>query len=322
MTVSYALRLLCISLAAFFLVHLILGAIVSLLTPLLSRMASRVPAAKAARILFVIRMYPAVGSILIVLGLCVPSFLRFETVAGAEEIGWTCFAAAILGGAVWSISIVRGARAAIRSFGYLRRCRKVARRLPLSHEPAPLWVLDRPEPCLIMAGVFRPQIVISQGVVDGLTPEQLAASLEHERAHCASRDNLKRLALLAVPGLLPGVNGFGRLEKAWARFAEWAADDSAVQGDSLSSIFLASALVRVARMGAPRPLEPLMTSLIADTQELSVRVERLLRVDPPAGLPRSWKAGSLLLPAFFLLVLLQPAATLEVVHHLIEGLVR
>ena len=69
----------------------------------------------------------------------------------------------------------------------------------------------------MLAGLFRPQLVISRGVVDSLPPEQLAAALEHERGHMIGRDNLKRLALLLVPGLLPGIHGFGGLESAWAR---------------------------------------------------------------------------------------------------------
>ena len=84
---------------------------------------------------------------------------------------------------------------------------------------------------------------------------------------------------------------------------------------------LAAALVRVARMGVPRPLEPLVTSLIADGRNFppasiasSTRIRR-------AEFPRVWNAGSLLFPALLLLVALQPAAILQSVHHLIERLV-
>src|SRR5690348_15408575 len=145
MTVSYALRLLCISLSAFFLVHLALGALVSLAAPLLIGLAGRVRAAKATWLLFAVRLYPAFGSLLVVLGLCVPSFLWFEPEAGGEEVGWMFLCTAALGAAVWSISISRGVCAAVRSLGYLRRCRSAARRLSLPHEPAPLWLLDGPD---------------------------------------------------------------------------------------------------------------------------------------------------------------------------------
>lgn len=322
MTVSYALRLLCISLASFFLVHLALGALVSLAAPLLIGLAGRVPAAKAAWLLFAVRLYPAFASLLVVVGLCVPSFLWFEPETGGEEVGWMFLGAAALGAAVWSISVFCGVCAAVRSLGYLRRCRGAARRLSLPHEPAPVWLLDRSEPFLVMAGLFRPQLVISQGVVDSLTPDQLSASFEHERAHCAGLDNLKRLVLLLAPGLLPGLRGFGRIENAWARVTEWAADDFAVQGDSRSAVSLAAALVCMARLGTPRPLDPLVTSLMADPRELSTRVDRLLSPAPPSRFANGWTVGSLLLSALPLLVVLQPAATFHAVHYMIERLVR
>jgi Zn-dependent protease with chaperone function len=320
MTVPYVLRLLCISLAVFFLVHLAVGTMVLLMAPAAARLVERVRAVNAARILLALRLLPAVGSAFVVIALCIPSFLWFETEAGGEEVGWLCLAAAALGAAVWSVSILRGVRAAIRSWQYVRRCQTVARRLSLPDGLAPIWVLDRPEPYVMLAGLFRPRLVISRCVVDSLTPEQLAAALKHERAHWTGRDNLKRFVLLLAPGLLPCFRGFGRLEKAWARFTEWAADDLAVEGDSQTSISLAGALVRVARLGAAHPGEPLVTSLLADGQDLSARVDRLLRADPPRSLPMSWAAGSAAVPVMLAAAALQPA-TLRAVHHLIERLI-
>ena len=118
----------------------------------------------------------------------------------------------------------------------------------------PVWTLNSPAPFLALVGVFPSRVVISSPVMTALSPsEQLAAALRHEAAHQVSRDNLKRLLLLLAPGLLPGLRGFDAIERGWARFTEWAADDEAVAGDARLSLSLAAALVRIARMGGTSP---------------------------------------------------------------------
>jgi hypothetical protein len=321
MTLPYLVRLVCISLAAFFLVHLAAGAVIAAGAPLISRFAGRMRAAAAARTLFALRMLPAGAALFAVLALCVPSFLRFETEAGAEEVGWVCIIAAGLGASIWGISLVRGLRATGRSMRYVSQCRRAAQRISIPHEPAPVWMLDREEPFLMLAGLLRPRLLISRSVVENLTPEQLAAALEHERAHWTGRDNLKRLLTLLVPGLLPGLSGFRRLEKSWARFIEWTADDRAVHGDSHISVSLADALVRVARMGVSAPPEPLVTSLLADARELSARVDRLLGASRESDFAPRWSVLSLGLAAAGAFLALQPS-TLMAVHRVLEVLVR
>src|SRR4029077_12109018 len=97
--------------------------------------------------------------------------------------------------------------------------------------------------------------------------------------HRISRDNLKRLLLMLAPGLIPFVNPWQRLERSWARFTEWAADDMAVVGHPGRSLALASALVRVARAGPYPYPPPLVASLVGSGADLAARVNRLL--DPP-----------------------------------------
>ena len=79
------------------------------------------------------------------------------------------------------------------------------------------------------------------------------------------------------------------MEHGWSRLAEWAADDRAVNGSRRRSLALASALVRVARMGAS-PSAPLTTSLLGSREDLAARVERLLEGETRAPGNRWWPA--------------------------------
>ena len=87
-----------------------------------------------------------------------------------------------------------------------------------------------------------------------------------------------------TPGLLPGFHGFQQLERGWARFIEWSADDEAVGGDNQRSLSLAAALVRMARLGGTQAT-PLTASFLSDCGEVSARVDRLLSPVAPAPLP-------------------------------------
>jgi beta-lactamase regulating signal transducer with metallopeptidase domain len=182
-------------------------------------------------------------------------------------------------------------------------------------------------PLLALTGIVRPRLVISQRVVSALSGRQLAAVLRHEHAHRLSHDNLKRLVILLSPGLFPFFRGFDNLERAWARYTEWAADDlavdGAVDGDGRRSLPLAAALVRVARLGFAGPAPPLATSLLADGQDLSARVDRLLhpRARSKPRNPHLATAAVLTFAALLAAVILNPA-TFPAVHQLLEYLIQ
>jgi hypothetical protein len=158
-------------------------------------------------------------------------------------------------------------------------------------------------------------------VLRKLTPAELEASLRHERAHRTSRDNLKRLLLLLAPA--PQFAGLESLERGWAQYTEWAADDRAVGGDSDRSVALAGALVRVARLRVPAGAPLLMTSLVADGGDIEARVDRLLGAASENQEQRRPKfvAAALALAGFIVAVLTGPA-TLQAAHGLLEYLIR
>jgi Zn-dependent protease with chaperone function len=316
----YAIRLLCLCLASFFLIHLALSALARVLVPLALRraewMGAHRPAHSAALFLLGVRLFPAGLAVAAVCGLCLPSFLSFENERGTEAAGVPFLAAAALGAAVWVISFARSIRAVI-----LLHLSLPKRSAVLAGEDEAVWLWDGAAPFVGLAGVLHPRIVISRSVTDALDGDQLAAALRHERAHRESADNLKRLFLLLAPEAMPGVSLFRDVDRAWARFAEWAADDWAVAQDASRSLALAEALVRVARLGiAPQP-SPLVSPFVPAGEDISQRVNRLL--DGPAATRRSPIFGCALLTGGFVLpfaaITLTPGC-LSTVHEILERL--
>jgi hypothetical protein len=306
----YALRLVCLCLASFFLVHLALALLARCLSPVALRFAERLPAHSAARFLLAFRLFPAALAMAAVAGLCVPSYLSLEQEDGAEFVGLTCLAAAVFAAGAWTICWARSLRAAIRSHRYISQCRP----------SGAFWIADGSAPFLGIAGIWRPKLVVSRSVADALDGDQLAVAIRHERAHQNSADNLKRLLLLLAPDPLPFWRGSLEIERAWSRFTEWAADDWAVNRDAASSLSLAEALVRVARLGLVAPKSPLISHFIS-ASDISARVDRLLS---PSGAPIASRKssavalGSCLVAVPAILLLMNWPSTLRSVHELLE----
>jgi hypothetical protein len=300
MTTEYFVRLICLSLAAFFAVHLLAGLAISLAATTAARVAGYLRPRLAARILLALRFLPVTLGLFVIAALCVPSYLQLEPGEGAEEVGWAGVIAAAMAVAIWSVAIFRGLRTVLRS----RRLR------------------DGNVPLIALAGIIRPRLLVSPVIRKHLTGDQLRVALHHERAHAAAWDNGKRLLLAFAPGLLPGVHGFTALERHWSRFTEWAADDDAIQGDPDRSLALAAALVRMARMrSAPLPL----ASGLLDGEGLTERVDRLLH---PAPL-EPWDAQPMVITAAAALTVVSSCAalalrpaSLESAHRLLEHLIR
>lgn len=322
---DYYGRLVYLCFASFFLVHGAAGALVVMLAPAALRRAQRMPAESAAGLLFSLRLLPFVTASCAVAGLCVPSYLWFEPRSGTEPLGVVCASAAVLGMLSWILAGGRAFTALTRTMAFGRNCRKSGNDVHFGEPAIPALILDSRAPLLALFGILRPRLFLSRQVLEALQPEELSAALRHEDAHRSSRDNLKRLVLLLVPEMLPFARCFASLEQNWVKFAEWAADDQASGGDSQSALWLASALLQVARMGPAKQPE-LAASLTACGCGLEARVERLLRkttaqqeVRKPSRVVRHREL--LLVGACTVGIILLPGA-MACVHGLLERLVR
>lgn len=352
MNPSYLLRLLWLSLACFFLVNLVLGAMMACGASRWVRLADRMKPRNAARFLLALRLLPGAGALLAVAGICVPSYLWLEPRGASEEVGAAFLAVALLGAVICGMSLARAIKAVVESRRYIRDCQRAGKKILIAGEP--VWVVEGKGRIIALAGMFRPVVLISgesisalggltqvtglteTGLTETRLPKvddaELNAVLRHERGHALSNDNLKRLALTLAPDVLPFVRrGFSTIERGWAKFAEWAADDYAAMGDPALSMSLASALVRVARIPAGPATPAFLTPFIDG--DFSARVDRLL-ADPGSAEP-AWRplfsAGAFWARAFWatigvaaavaFLLLLRPASLVSA-HMLLERLIK
>jgi hypothetical protein len=128
--------------------------------------------------------------------------------------------------------------------------------------------------------------------------------------------------MMLAPDALPFLRGFTSLERGWTRYMERAADDRAVGGDHECSLALATALVRVSRLGIGLRPSSLVAPLLAGDEDLAARVERLLSPAPRAETHTPWMgcliAGVALALAAGLVTL---PALLYPVHRFLEHLI-
>ena len=261
--------------ACLFLFHVLGEALASWLAPAAIAFSDRLAPRVAARILFCVRVFPAAGSVAgtAAVGLLVNVHPGHDWITG--RVRWLSIGAAPGGLALLFMSARGLLQNLARSREHLRRWRVEARREQLGEIPIPAYVIDGDVPFLAMAGIVRPALIASRGLVRALTPGQLNAALAHEAAHRVSHDNLKRLIMRSIPSALPFAMRLRSIEKSWARFAEQAADDRAVAGAPVQAALLAEALMRVAQIGGVHP-SGAATPLLADGSELHERVKRLL----------------------------------------------
>ncbi len=254
----YLLRLSEVCLAAFFVLHQGLALVVMMISSSVLRYATRLRSSTGAQLLFVLRVFPITLSVSAVLAFCIPSYLRFEHDA-KESTSLACLLLAVAGLTVLT-------NCGIRIFRALVLSRKLRENLSVF-------------PAFGLVGIFRPRIFVSPNVHRALTPTQMEVAILHEAAHCSAHDNLKRLAIIASPRLLPFTEFHKAIETHWARLAECAADESAVANEPCRAIDLADALLRVARLSSShsRAISAIST-LVARQEDLAYRIEILLNL--------------------------------------------
>jgi hypothetical protein len=275
--------------------HLAGTALSALFLPAVRR---RPPDARA-RLALWLRLGPFAGASVVAL-MAALAFLRNEPANTGESASPLLIAAGALG--AWLVAA--GAWRAVRSLVLTRRLVRewlaAAEPVALPSAPAPARRIESRFPVVAVAGVVRPRLFLARSVLERISAAELAAVLEHEKAHLDRRDNLKRWLLHSCPDL-PLLGGPGaQLRREWEDASEVAADDAVARGGRLVAHALASALVEVARLSPAGAQLPESATGLLSQASLRGRVVRLLEARGDASrstgprLPR-WAIATLAL---------------------------
>jgi len=266
-----------------------------------------------------LRLGPAVVSTAFAALVFVPSYLAYEPRPDlGEGFDLTLTSLAVASTAMLAAALVRGSTAWVRAWKRVRAWLRASRPLTVGDDAVPAYTVDVDAPMMALVGVLRPRLLITRGVVDALTDEELHAGVAHELGHRRAFDNLKRLAMRAAPDLLFMLPAAGAIEVRWAAAAEHAADSRACETDQ-ARCALASALVKIARLTPLRtPLAQPISTLV-DRGEIASRVQRLLGgAVPVPAFSRRWPLGV----AAALGTIAAYAPLLRAVHDATELLIR
>jgi beta-lactamase regulating signal transducer with metallopeptidase domain len=272
----YALHGVTIALVWFGLINVAVAASVALVTPGELRRDTN----RSAAFWLALRLLPSIAATAFVIALFAPSYWRYEPRA-VEDLDVSLIIGAVAAGLLIAVAAVRGWRAWRRAASRARAWLRLARPIEIA-AGIPVYEVPIDAPMMALAGVFRPRLLVTRGVVEALTEEELRAGIAHEIGHFGARDNLKRLAMRAAPDVLVSTRAAAAIEARWASAAEHDADRAGA-ADNATRCALASALVKVAKLTPlSTPLaEPIST--LVDGGDIASRVQRLLDDGAPAA---------------------------------------
>jgi beta-lactamase regulating signal transducer with metallopeptidase domain len=292
---SFEIRLLIATLAAFAVANLLASGTVAALWPQLVRGDARVRARRLAWL----RALPVCAAIAAALW-SATAFMLFEARDRDETFGTVLTGLALLPVALIATAAARGVRAVLEAVAIRRRWLETAEPVQLRECHLPAWTIESAFPIVAVIGLLRPRLVIARSVLASCPPAEIRAILAHEQAHVTRRDNWMRLLLTVLPDALSWLPVSRRLAASWSAAAEDAADDGAGASGSEGRLALAQALVRVARLApaaAPVRTTPLPATALFRGDDIARRVRRLAAPVAPAAVPRTHPARGVMLSA-------------------------
>ena len=243
---------------------------------LLRRHARQIVPAVLSNLLFAVRLLPLILALFFVIGFALPSFLRFEPRATTEGVGWRLTLLSILGIVVLGRIGIRWYRIHRATALVRKEWLRGAQKLSVRFGSAPVYSVERAKGVIAVLGTFHPRVFVARSVISALTPAELAAVLAHEAGHVRAFDNLKQL-LMKITQPPRWLRSLKSMDAAWTNASELAADEAALaQGVAVED--LASALVKVLRMGQTGPALEIAASHLVPNASCSAVGERVLRL--------------------------------------------
>lgn len=171
--------------------------------------------------------------------------------------------------------------------------------------------IEMSEVIAFTTGFSKKMCFISSGMIQELTHDELTVVIKHEKAHAKSNDPLKKwLFSLFSAFFIPSLAG--RLKLHMTLAMEQLADDAVID-DELTSEFIASTLIKVARLNtsySPIKSNDLVANFGADV--LEQRIYFLL------GQLNLKPVNKSITSVLMVLILLMSLSSIDAIHHLIE----
>ena len=169
-----------------------------------------------------------------------------------DALGWPLWAAYVI---VFAITLVIGARLtyAVLQVAIATRCRRAHHRMVVDlvgkSQGNHLRILNVAQPLAYCLPGVRSRVVVSEGALNALGDNEMAAILSHERAHLRARHDLVLEMFTAVHAAFPRFVRSGNALDAVRLLIEMLADDAAVRAAGPTP--LARALVACASGRTP-----------------------------------------------------------------------
>lgn len=198
-----------------------------------------------------------------------------DMLSDGSGVSRTGFAAMLAAGAMLARVVFCGGAVLVRAAVERRRHAAMLRLLGRRDAGLGAVVIDYDERLAYCVPGRRAQTVITTSALRALTPQQIAAVLEHERAHLRGRHHLVLAGAEALVRAFPRVPLFEQARTEIARLVELLADDVAARRHPRAQI--AAALVGLATGRTPA------FTLGAGGETALTRVRRLLGPAEPLG---------------------------------------
>jgi beta-lactamase regulating signal transducer with metallopeptidase domain len=264
-------------------------------------------------LVFGLRIFPFAISVAVTLFFTVPSFWLLEAASPDEDAA--TFILALCSLCILGAGLYRVLRVQARTMRSVQAWLAESTNID-SDASTPELSASQGAPPLILVGICKPRVMISDKAAAVLTDGELQVAVRHEVGHARSWDNLKKVLVSATP--FPGMGG---LERAWHEAAELAADDRAVT-NRREALDLAAALIKLSRSFQPLPRPVFAAELVSGSSSINLRVDRLLRWRM-AGQPSrdGWPWAFLVLLTVVVGIVSNYGAALVLTHRLTELLV-